>query len=231
MDKAVAELGCAPEDCLGPTDFIDSDHPMVVALSARAVAGLSDDRARAVALYGAVRDEVRYDPYRIEHSRGGFRASRCLETGQGFCITKAVLLAAAGRAAGIPSRLGFADVRNHLTTAKLRETMGTDLFVFHGYTEMHLDGRWVKATPAFNLSLCEKFGVKPLEFDGVTDSVFHPLDTAGRRHMEYVQDRGSYADLPYADIFAAWEQVYGSDFAGRDEDGDFGADAEAERDG
>jgi transglutaminase-like putative cysteine protease len=231
MDQAQAGRACAPEDCLGPTAFIDSDHPLVRALCERVATGLADERARAVALYGAVRDEVRYDPYRIEHSRSGFRASRCLETGQGFCITKAVLLAAAGRAAGIPSRLGFADVRNHLTTAKLSETMGTDLFVFHGYTEMFLDGRWVKATPAFNLSLCEKFGVKPLDFDGLADSVFHPFDATGRRHMEYVRDRGTYADLPYDEIFAAWDEVYGADFAGRDQDGDFAAEALADRGG
>jgi transglutaminase-like putative cysteine protease len=231
MDKAEAERGGAPEDCLGPTDFIDSDHPLVQALSARAVAGVSGERERAVALYGAVRDEVRYDPYRIEHSRAGFRASRCLETGQGFCITKAVLLAAAGRAAGIPTRLGFADVRNHLTTTKLQETMGTDLFVFHGYTEMRLDGRWVKATPAFNLSLCEKFGVKPLDFDGAADSVFHPFDASGRRHMEYIRDRGTYADLPYDEIFTAWAEVYGPGFAGQDQDRDFEAEAAAERAG
>jgi len=181
MDKADKARACAPEDALAPTPFIDSDHPLVVALAARATAGLSEPRQRAVALYDAVRDEVRYDPYRIEHSRAGFRASRCLETGQGFCITKAVLLAAAARAASIPARLGFADVRNHLTTAKLAQSMGTDLFVFHGYAELWLDGRWVKATPAFNLSLCEKFGVKPLAFDGASDSVFQPFDTGTGR--------------------------------------------------
>ena len=29
--------------------------------------------------------------------------------------------------------------------------MGTDLFVYHGYAELFLDGKWVKATPAFNV--------------------------------------------------------------------------------
>jgi hypothetical protein len=58
----------------------------------------------------------------------------------------------------------------------------------------------VKATPAFNLSLCTRFRVKPLEFDGMSDSLFHPFDEDNRRHMEYVRDRGSYADVPAEEI-------------------------------
>jgi transglutaminase-like putative cysteine protease len=233
VDSTNAEPDLAPDACLGATAYIDAGHPLVVALAERVTRGVAGDQARAVALYRAVRDEVRYEPYNVEFTHDGMRGSRCLETGHGFCVTKAVLLAAAGRAAGIPSRLGFADVRNHLTTAKLRESMGTDLFVFHGYTEFHLNDRWVKATPAFNLSLCEKFGVRPLEFDGLADSVFHPFDAAGRRHMEYVEDHGSYADLPFDEIRAAWTRVYGHDFSAAPAGGgrDFAAEAEAERRG
>src|SRR5574341_322846 len=65
---------------------------------------------------------------------------------------------AVARVVGIPARVGYADVRNHLSTPKLRELVGGDLFVWHGYAELHLEGRWVKATPAFNLTLCERFG-------------------------------------------------------------------------
>ena len=65
--------------------------------------------------------------------------------------------------------------------------MGTDLFVYHGYTDLCLDGKWVKATPAFNLALCTRFRVKPLEFDGRDDSIFHPFDEDDRRHMEYLR--------------------------------------------
>ena len=98
------------------------------------------------------------------------RASAVLATGYGWCVTKAALLAAAARAAGIPARLGFADVRNHLSTERMRATMATDVFVWHGYTELWLQGAWRKATPAFNVELCERFGLLPLEFDGRNDS-------------------------------------------------------------
>jgi hypothetical protein len=86
--------------------------------------------------------------------------------------------------------------------------MGTDTFYYHGYTELYLRGKWVKATPAFNASLCEKFGVRPLEFDGAADSLFHPYDRQGRRHMEYLRDRGSHADVPAADIQATFARYY-----------------------
>ena len=106
-------------------------------------------------------------------------------------MPKATLLAAACRAIGIPARVGFADVRNHLSTARMREVMQTDVFYWHGYAVLLLDGAWRKATPAFNRELCERFDLLPLEFDGRADSLYHPFDRQGHRHMEYLADRGS----------------------------------------
>ncbi|MGH7277982.1 MAG: hypothetical protein ACREJG_04770, partial [Candidatus Rokuibacteriota bacterium] len=115
--------------------------------------------------------------------------------------------------AGIPARVGFADVRNHLTTPRLRAVMGTDVFYYHGYTDLYLGGRWVKATPAFDRTLCDRFGVRALEFDGRADSLFHPYDTSGRRHMEYVHDRGTHADVPVETIVAVFQREYPGLFA------------------
>jgi transglutaminase-like putative cysteine protease len=190
-----------------PGRYVDSDHPEIRRFAAEAGTG-RDDREKAVALYYAVRDGIRYDPYRIDISEGGLKASRTLALGHGFCINKAALYAAALRALGIPARLGFADVRNHLTSPKLAAVMQTDLFIFHGYTEVWLEGRWVKATPAFNLSLCQKAGVLPLEFDGRTDSIFHPFDRSGRRHLEYLRHRGTYEDVPRDEIVSAFLATY-----------------------
>jgi hypothetical protein len=66
----------------------------------------------------------------------------------------------------------------------------------------------VKATPAFNLSLCKRFRVKPLEFDGREDSIFHPFDEDERRHMEYVRWRGEFADVPAEDIKRVFGETY-----------------------
>ncbi len=132
------------------------------------------------------------------------------------------------RAAGIPARLGFADVKNHLSTEKLRQTMQTDVFVWHGYTELWIEGAWRKATPAFNIELCDKFGLLPLDFDGVHDSLYHAFDRAGRQHMEYVNERGSFDDLPLTQIRAAFAEVYPAMSAGQPIEGDFGVDAARE---
>jgi transglutaminase-like putative cysteine protease len=187
--------------------FIDSAHPAVETFSRKFAKG-GTTRERAVSLYYAVRDEIRYNPF-LDFSRvAAYRASSVLEASEGFCIGKAALLAAAARVDGIPARVGFADVKNHLTTPRLAETMGSDLFIYHGFTELEIEGRWVKATPAFNLALCKRFRVKPLEFDGRMDSVFHPFDEDDRRHMEYVRDRGSFADVPVDEIQAAFRETY-----------------------
>lgn len=188
--------------------YVDSDHPAVVAFARAHADATMSPRERAVKLYYAVRDGFRYDPYDFDTTPAGLRASRVIESGRGFCIPKATLLAAAARALGVPARLGYADVRNHLSSARLLEMMGTDLFVFHGYTELWLDGQWVKATPAFNRSLCDKAGIHPLEFDGTADAIFHEFDASGRRHMEYVKERGHFADVPRETLLAAFSEHY-----------------------
>jgi len=197
-----------PAACLRPGPFIDSDSPVVTAYARRAAGDAGDEIEAARRLYLAVRDDLRYDPYRLGHRPEQFTASHTLAQGFGFCVTKAVVLAAVARAEGIPARLGFADVRNHLTSPKLMKVMGTDVFAYHGYTELYLAGQWVKATPAFNLSLCEKAKILPLEFDGESDSIYHPFDAEGRRHMEYLRYRGAYLDVPFEEMMRCFAETY-----------------------
>lgn len=198
------------EPYLRSTPFIDCDSPEVIAFAHSACGKNTDasQKERAIRLYYAVRDEIRYNPYDLQPSPEALKASSVIRKGSGYCVAKAIVLAAVGRQQGIPSRLGFANVRNHLSTARLREVMGTDIFYYHGYTEFLLDGRWVKATPAFNLSLCQRFQVKPLEFNGEEDSIFHECNTLGQQHMQYLHDHGSFADLPFETIFTAYRTHY-----------------------
>ncbi len=218
------------QDYLKPTFFLDFDTEELADFAASTCKGSDTPIAKAIALYYAVRDQIIYDPYDLRYSRTAMRASSILRKKSGYCVSKAVLLAAVARHQQIPSRLGFADVTNHLSTSKLREKMGTDLFVYHGYTEMYLNEKWVKATPAFNLSLCTRFNVKPLEFDGTNDSIFHECNILGQKHMEYVRDHGHFADLPFDEIFAAYGKTYPKFFEqfGGDHANDFSAEAAAE---
>lgn len=193
---------------LPPSATMDYDAPQVAAFVENNVAGIPDPEQKAIRLYYAVRDGIRYDPYGITLSVEGLRASRTLSAGRGWCVPKAILLAAACRAAGIPARLGFADVRNHLSTARMREAMKTDIFYWHGYTDIHLNGAWVKATPAFNIELCRRFNIRPLEFDGCSDAIYHPFDLSGNRHMEYLRYRGEFADVPIDSILETFQREY-----------------------
>jgi len=197
------------DEFLAPGELIDSGDTDVRAFAEARAASANDEISRAVKLYYAVRDEILYDPYYTGAAPRFFRASDCLRALRGFCIPKAALLAAAARVLEIPARVGYADVRNHLVTKRLRELIGGgDLIIWHGFTELYLEGRWVKATPAFNRNLCERFGVVPLEFDGRQDSLFHPYDRAGRLHMEYVRQRGSFADVPYQTLLTELGRAY-----------------------
>lgn len=218
----------APFSSLQPAAMVDADHPAVVAFAREATAGAQDDRERATRLYYAVRDGFRYDPYRVDLSQDGLRASRVLQDGFGWCVPKATLLAAACRAVGIPARLGLADVRNHLSTQRLREMMGTNIFYRHGYTAIHLNGHWWKATPAFNIELCHKMNLHPLEFDGTGDSIYHPFDLSGQRHMEYVTMRGEFDDMPRDDLLQVFAEHYPRLALARHARPDWNADVESE---
>ncbi len=194
---------------LKPTEFFDYENPKLKSWIAEQLQGVPDDPVEQVkALYLAVRDQVSYNPYVFRTDPNTFSASHALSSGESYCIPKAVLLGAAARSLGIPSRLGLADVRNHLSSPKLIEWLQSDIFRMHGFIELYLNGRWVKATPAFNRQLCELMKVAPLEFDGIHHSVFQEYTDAGQAHMEYVNDHGVFDDVPHAFIVTGIENAY-----------------------
>jgi transglutaminase-like putative cysteine protease len=202
------DLAPPSADDLQPTWFIDSDSDTVREFVERLSAGASGDHEVVARLFEGIRDGVRYDPFSLPAGPGGYRASAVIEAGSGYCVQKAVALTAVARAAGIPSRLGFSDVRNHLQSERLAEAMGTDLFVWHGYSTFFVGGRWTKASPAFNAELCARFGVQPLQFDGTHDALLHAFTGDGTRHMEYVRERGVFLDLPLERILAGLSEAY-----------------------
>lgn len=216
-----------PAAFLGETEYLNLGHPLVRSFAQRHAGTDPGASAKAISLYYAIRDEIRYDPYAIRTGPDTYKASYSIEKGRGFCIQKSAAYAAVCRVCGIPARVGYADVRNHLATERLLKLLETNIFIYHGYVEVYLEGRWVKATPVFNLSLCEKFQVLPLEFDGRTDSLFHPFDAGGQQHMEYVRDRGTRDDVPVDEINAAMTAAYPRYFKAVDEAGDFEAEAAA----
>lgn len=190
-----------------PTAFVDSDHPRIQERARQLCEGATSEAEKASRLFRAVREHPLYDPYTLSFDRESFRASTVLEKDRSYCIPKAVLLAALARASGLGARLGFADVKNHLASKKLIDHLGTDLFSWHGYVELWIDGAPYKVTPAFNSTLCARFGVDPLDLDPAApaDALLQPMDGSGRKYMEYVSDRGLHLDLPLDDILACFQ--------------------------
>ncbi len=195
------------------TWFLDHDSDAVQRFVDEALAAEGIDRTAppselATALFRAVRDRLRYDPYSMSTEPADYRASSIAESSSSWCVPKSVLLTAAARSVGIPARLGYADVRNHLSSEKLTAAMGTDVFYWHGYSELQIDDRWFKVSSAFNAELCERVGVAVLEFDGTDDALMHPYDGEGNRYMEYIAQRGSYDDLPLEELLADFRRLY-----------------------
>ncbi len=198
------------EEYLKPTYFIDSDSKIVKNLSNKIVEKADNNVIeKAKAIFYWTRDEILYDPYESLYSkRKRYKASYIITQKKGWCVQKACVLAALARALNIPSRLHFADIRNHTLPEKLMKRMGTNLFIYHGYTELLLNGAWIKATPAFNISLCEKFGLKTVEFDGINDGVLSETTLDGQKYIEYVKDREISVDLPLKKILRTFADYY-----------------------
>ncbi|MFX1444513.1 MAG: transglutaminase family protein [Promethearchaeota archaeon] len=183
---------------LKPTFFIDSDSKEITDLTNKITKDTNDVKEKAKLIFYWTRDEILYNPYEtFTFEREDYKASHIIKQMKGWCVQKACVLAALARALQIPSRLHFADIRNHQVPEKLKKAMKTDLFVYHGYTELFVDGSWLKATPAFNLSLCEKFNLKTVEFDGVHDGMLPEKTLDGQKYIEYKKDRGITSDFPF----------------------------------
>lgn len=193
---------------LSETDFIDCSNRSLKEVCKTIFSAELSDKENAIALYLYVRDSIKYDPYALTPNKSCFIASEVLKEGKGYCVSKAVLYVALLRSVNVPARLGFSDVVNHLSSKKLLDQMGTNIFYYHGYVEVFLNGHWVKATPAFDRKLCEAASIPPLEFDGENDSKFQKFNNSGNKYMEYLQDHGHFDDVPYELLLETYAKHY-----------------------
>jgi transglutaminase-like putative cysteine protease len=194
---------------LNPTPTMDCDNPAIQAQAEQITSGLSDPSMRAKALFYFVRDDIRYNIYSPFHLLEHYRASWVLERKEGYCVQKAVLLSALARAADIPARLGFADLKNHRMPDKLLNERGTNHIVYHSYSVLYVNGKWLKATPAFDRTMCQRQRLSTVEFDALHDAMFPPEDLDGNPFIEYTQDRGFFDDVPLDDVLKARTELYG----------------------
>lgn len=195
-------------DFLKPTKFLDFDKSRVKNQAYKIVEGIKNDKQKAIALFYWVRDNIRYNQFGFYMIPANFKASVTLRRKNGFCVSKAVLLSSMARAVGIPAKIHLADIINHKIPQKIIDWMKTDVFFFHGYSELYLKEKWVKATPVFDKRTSQKGGYPLVEFDGEDDALLSSHDSEGNLFVEYINDRGTYADLPYKQIETIFNREY-----------------------
>jgi len=196
---------------LEATEAIDCDSEAIQRLAEDLTSGCASDEEKAVKLFYFVRDSIRYNIYMISAYLEDFKASTVLARGKGYCVQKAVLLTALGRAARIPTRLAFAKIKNSRVPPSLLEKTGTNIFPAHGYNQFQLLGRWVSAAATFDKELCQKNGLLSVEFDGVHDALLPRADLAGNPYIEYVELYGPQADVPMEWIRERVARIWGED--------------------
>ncbi len=197
------------EQYLQATDYIDYEHPHIQQiLEDLDLDGLSDVD-KAVKLFYYVRDTISYSAKVSLLDPKIFRASFTLQQPTSFCIPKALALCALSRAVGIPARIHLVDFYNHRLSDKLEEIWGTKVMAGHCYTELHLNGKWIKATPSLDSGTCDRHEFVQVEFDGTSDAIIKEQDRQGRKHAEYIKDHGAYADLPLTKVMEIFDTNYG----------------------
>jgi len=216
----MTKLNSKLEDTLKPTFYMDYDHPIVQEKVRELTEGIpkEDDINKAVKLFYFVRDKIKYTvkDARKSYKKANWKSSLTLKQAFGFCIPKSILLASLARSVGIPSRLHFVDIVNHMTSERLRKDMGSNLFVFHGFVELFLGGRWVEANCAFDKELCQKKNFPAVNFDGKRDGLFASTNKDGKPFVDYIKDRGVYNDAPHQEIMQAWAEVYPKSYKNND---------------
>ena len=176
------------------TDFLNFRHPNFdVFLGNLPI--FENQKDQAISLYFKVRDSFIYDPYHLDLTNEGLKASNVIPKNRAWCVEKAILLAACARKYEIPSRLGYAIVTNHIGVEKLVSLLRRSEIVFHGYVELFIENRWVKCTPAFDERICKLTNVEPLNWDGENDSMFQEFEK-GKRFMEYLHYYGDFSNVP-----------------------------------
>jgi len=194
---------------LQPTKFFDFNKEEVREFAHNATQNAFSVKEKAIKLFYAVRDGIRYDPYSISLEAMKYKASNVLKAKIGYCLPKANLLIACCRYIGIPAGIGLSDVYNHLCTNRLRQMMGgKQLFLHHGYAVVYIGENWLKAAPAFNIELCQKFNVLATDFDGEGDALFQQYDASGRRHIEYKTNHGIWSDFPLQRVIKDFTEYY-----------------------
>ena len=193
---------------LKPTNLLDFKSLEIQQIISELKSDKLSNKQKAIEIHLKIRDNWRYNPYNICFDEECYKASTIAKKSEGHCIDKSIILAACLRALNIPARLHFAKVKNHIGVERLIEKFGTNELSPHGMVGVFINGKWLKVSPAFNIELCNKYNIAPLDFDGENDSVFHEFDKEGNVFMEYLEDYGHFDDVPTTFILENFKSNY-----------------------
>ena len=207
------------EEFLQETSFLNYSH-VNFSVFLQDFQVYENQKSTAIALYEKVRDGFLYDPYHLHLTQDALQGSHILTKKRAWCVEKAIVLAACARRLGIPARLGYAIVVNHIGVEKLTQYLRRPEIVFHGYVELYVENRWVKCTPSFDRNICRMTGVPPLVWDGESDSLFQAY-VGESQFMEYVHDYGSFEDVPLTLMKSEMQKYYPHLFEGEWEGKEF----------
>lgn len=196
------------EEYLLPTNFLDSNHPDISNLVKSIIEPNDSNSEKARKIFYFVRDSIHYDMYAVSNKGEDYMASSILKQGRGYCVQKAIILAAMGRAVGIPSRLVLVAIRNHKSPPEALEIMKTDVFFPHMYNQFYINSRWVNVAATFDRSICERINVAWVEFDGINDALLPATDNDGNPYIEYVDRHGEFDDFPFEFVFGKLSDYY-----------------------
>ena len=194
------------DENLAETSFLNFSHPSFDAFL-KNIDTTKPAKYLAIDLYYLVRDGFIYDPYHLDLTHDGLKASNVLTKKRAWCVEKSIVLCAAARKMKIPARMGFAIVKNHIGVEKLISYLKREEIVFHGFVEVFLNGKWVKCTPAFDERICAISKVEPLNWDGETDSLFQAYEKE-QLFMEYLHFYGVFSDVPIELMNAEMKKYY-----------------------
>lgn len=200
-------LSLRPSDCLAATDYVECEHPTIRSLAARLAPPEVPEKERARRLFRFVRDEIRYE-FMAKITPAEYRATYVLEHGGGFCVQKAMLLCALGRAAGVPTALVLSDLVDRSLAPKVVSALGTNVMAHHGLNAFHLAGRWLLADASLTSEVVTRKGYRRVDFDGENDALLSATTLAGSDHAEYARFHGMYADLPFRQMVDAFAATY-----------------------
>jgi hypothetical protein len=157
---------------LEPSRWIESDAPEIVAMARREAGDAADGLSRMRRLEEATRRHITVKSLRIGYAS----ALETYRAREGDCTEHALLLAALGRALGIPTRIATGLVYAPQFAGQ------REVFVPHAWTQAWIDDRWVSFDAAQ-----DGFGSGHIQLgagDGEPWQFYQGVDQLGRLRIE-----------------------------------------------